>query len=135
MGTPERGARRSTMLPVDHPVLVAPMAGGPTTPELVLAAGRAGSLGFLAAGYRTVDAVADDLALLESSGLPYGLNVFVPSPPPRDIAPLERYRDELRADAERYGVELPPLRPEDDDAFTAKTELVLDLRPPLVSFT
>ncbi len=32
------------------PVLAAPMAGGPTTPALVAAAARAGSLGFLAGG-------------------------------------------------------------------------------------
>jgi NAD(P)H-dependent flavin oxidoreductase YrpB (nitropropane dioxygenase family) len=37
----------------DLPVLAAPMAGGPTTPALVTAAARAGSMGFLAAGYFT----------------------------------------------------------------------------------
>ena len=39
-------------LGVSLPVLAAPMAGGPTTPALVLAATGAGSLGFLAAGYQ-----------------------------------------------------------------------------------
>jgi nitronate monooxygenase len=33
------------------PVVVAPMAGGPSTAGLVLAASTAGALGFLAAGY------------------------------------------------------------------------------------
>ena len=36
-----------------RPVVVAPMAGGPSTAELVIAAAGAGALGFLAAGYKT----------------------------------------------------------------------------------
>ena len=35
-------------------IVVAPMAGGPTTTGLVIAAARAGALGFLAAGYKTL---------------------------------------------------------------------------------
>lgn len=40
-------------LDIASPVLAAPMAGGATTPELVIAAARAGSFGFLAGGYKT----------------------------------------------------------------------------------
>ena len=118
----------------DHPVVVAPMAGGPTTPALVLAAARAGSVGFLAAGYKSVEAVASELALLASSGRPHGLNIFVPTGP-ADPEPLERYRKELQEEADRYDVELPPLRRKDDDAFDAKVELAVDAAPPFVSFT
>ncbi|HMD26546.1 MAG TPA: nitronate monooxygenase, partial [Streptosporangiaceae bacterium] len=32
-------------------IIVAPMAGGPSTTELVITGARAGALGFLAAGY------------------------------------------------------------------------------------
>jgi nitronate monooxygenase len=37
----------------DAPIIVAPMGGGPSTPELVAAGADAGALSFLAAGYRT----------------------------------------------------------------------------------
>ena len=37
-------------LGLDIPVIAAPMAGGASTPALVIAAARAGGLGFLAAG-------------------------------------------------------------------------------------
>lgn len=50
------------------PLIVAPMAGGPTTTELVIAAARAGALGFLAAGYRTPAAVEDDLRAVGGVG-------------------------------------------------------------------
>ena len=114
------------------PVVVAPMAGGPSTPALVTAAARAGATAFLAAGYRSPAAVEDELRAVAP---PYGLNIFVPVPPPADPAPLIRYRELLRAEADRYGVELPPLRLADDDHFAAKVELAIAYRVPLVSFT
>ena len=43
-------------------IVVAPMAGGPTTTELVVAAARAGALGWLAAGYKTPEAMAAEIA-------------------------------------------------------------------------
>ncbi|MEV5544309.1 nitronate monooxygenase [Saccharopolyspora shandongensis] len=49
-------------LGVSTPILAAPMAGGPTTPALVTAAARANSLGFLAGGYRTAGALAEQIA-------------------------------------------------------------------------
>jgi nitronate monooxygenase len=118
-----------------HPVVVAPMAGGPSTPRLVTAAATAGSVGFLAAGYKTPDAVAREVAELRASGLPYGLNIFVPSPPPADVVPLEEYRRALEPEARRYGVALPPLRLDDDDHFAAKVGLAVGARVPLVGFT
>jgi nitronate monooxygenase len=118
-----------------HPIVVAPMAGGPSTPALVAAAARAGGAGLLAAGYKTPEAVEAEVRELRATGLPYGLNIFVPVPPPADTAPLERYRGELRAEAERYGVDLPPLRLADDDHFAAKVEIAVRAAVPLVSFT
>ena len=118
-----------------RPVVVAPMAGGPSTPALVTAAATAGGVGFLAAGYKTPDAVAREVAELRATGLPYGLNIFVPSPPPADPAPLEEYRRALRPEAERYGVTLPPVRLDDDDHFAAKVRIAVEAAVPLVSFT
>ncbi|MET8149219.1 nitronate monooxygenase [Actinoplanes sp. NPDC049668] len=117
------------------PIMVAPMAGGPTTTRLVAAAGSAGAVGFLAAGYKAPEAVAREVAELRESGLPYGLNIFVPSPPPADVAPLEEYRRVLEAEARRYAVTLPPLRLDDDDHFAAKVELAVAAAVPMVSFT
>ena len=113
-------------------LVVAPMAGGPSTPALVQGAARAGAVGFLAAGYQTPAAVE---AQLRAVGGLHGLNIFVPMPSPGDPAPLERYRRRLEPEAARYGVELPGLRLDDDDHFAAKVELAISYRVPLVSFT
>ncbi|MCO8270214.1 nitronate monooxygenase [Actinoplanes sp. TRM 88003] len=115
-----------------RPLVVAPMAGGPSTPALVTAAIAAGATGFLAAGYKTPQAVEAELKAVEGA---YGLNIFVPSPVPVDVPALERYRRLLRPEAARYGVELPALRLDDDDHFTAKIELAIAYGVPLVSFT
>lgn len=117
-----------------RPLAVAPMAGGPSTPALVVAAGRAGALGFLAAGYKTPEAVEAELRAVRAESVAYGLNVFVPTPPPPDGAAVDRYRRLLQAEADHYGVDLPPVRWRDDDHFDAKIELAVTYAPPVVSF-
>ncbi|MFL6111120.1 MAG: nitronate monooxygenase [Catenulispora sp.] len=117
------------------PIVVAPMAGGPSTPGLVTAAAAAGALGFLAAGYKAPDLVAREVAELRASRVPFGLNIFVPSPPPIDVAPVQEYRQALQPEAQRYGVELPQLRLDDDDGFAAKVQIAVGAAVPWVSFT
>src|SRR4051794_26647968 len=63
-----------------YPLIVAPMAGGPSTPELVAAACGAGVLGSIGAAYMAPDAIFDftNQARQLSNG-PIGINLFVPS--------------------------------------------------------
>ena len=64
---------------IRRPAIVAPMAGGPSTPGLVIAATAAGALAFLAAGYKTAAAMRAEMdAVLAGTGAPFGVNVFVP---------------------------------------------------------
>src|SRR5688572_31604321 len=75
------------------------MGGGPSTAALAAAVSEAGGLGFLAAGYRTPDAVRDEIAELRLlTERPFGLNVFAPGPASTDSAALEGYADAIRAD-------------------------------------
>ncbi|KAA2266098.1 nitronate monooxygenase [Solihabitans fulvus] len=115
------------------PVIVAPMAGGASTPELVARVCDAGGFGFLAAGYLTPQALADQIAATRAlTDRPFGVNLFVPGTKP--TADLTGYRDRVAAEAARLGAE--PGEPEwDDDAYPAKLELVLGLRIPVVSCT
>ncbi len=63
------------------PIVAAPMAGGPTTPELVAAVSNAGGLGFLAAGYLSADVLAERIAATRAlTDKPFGVNLFVPGP-------------------------------------------------------
>ena len=117
------------------PVLVSPMAGGPSTPELVVAAGQAGAVGFLAAGYKTAAAMNAEIAAVRSaSDVPFGVNVFVPQASTADPAKLAAYIATLEGDSVR--LQAPVGEPAwDDDAWAAKIESLLAAPPPLVSFT
>jgi nitronate monooxygenase len=120
---------------LEHPIVQAPLAGGPSTPALAAAVSNAGGLGFLAAGYRKPDEVRAELKELRSlTGAPYGLNLFVPGSPAPDLAGLRRYADALADEAERYGVALGEPR-YDDDHWDDKLALARSERVPVVSFT
>ncbi len=123
------------------PVLAAPMAGGPSTPELVAATASAGGLGFLAGGYRSaIDLSAQITATRELTDAPFGVNVFVPSttpdPHPALRAHVASYRSALAGEAERLHVRLPEPDWADDDDWDAKIGLLTLVDPvPVVSFT
>ena len=120
---------------LEHPIVQAPLAGGPSTPALAVAVSAAGGLGFLAAGYRTPEAVRDDIeALRAQTGRPFGVNLFAPPGATPDSAAVERYAASLRGEAERYGAPLGEPR-RDDDGWEAKLALVAERRVPVVSVT
>ncbi|UNB54474.1 nitronate monooxygenase [Mycolicibacterium sp. YH-1] len=117
------------------PVIAAPMAGGPSTPELAAAATNAGGLGFLAAGYLTAETLAERIAAARAltSG-PLGVNLFVPQASVAAHDAIHRYAATLEDEASRYHAKLGEPR-YDDDHWAAKLEVVMDLRPDVVSFT
>ena len=118
-----------------HPIVQAPMGGGPSTPALAAAVSEAGGLGFLAAPYKPVEGLRGDIrALRERTNSAFGVNVFVPSAAPAADAAIERYAATLQGDAERHGVELGEPR-HDDDGWHDKLQLVADERVPVVSFS
>lgn len=118
------------------PIVAAPMAGGPSTPELVVSVGEAGGLGFLAAGYKTPEAVAEQIRQVRAgTDAAFGVNLFVPQRTSYDAAAVEQYRDRLRETARQYGLEVPAVREFDDDRFDEKVDLVVGQRVPVVSLT
>ncbi|MDX6679055.1 MAG: nitronate monooxygenase, partial [Solirubrobacteraceae bacterium] len=120
-----------------HPIVQAPMAGGPSTPALAAAVSGAGGLGFLAAGYQTIDAVRGDLDQLRSlapAGVPFGLNLFASPGHGGGAAQVVAYANTLRAEAERGGTALGAPR-WDDDRYAEKLDLVCAEHVPVVSFT
>jgi nitronate monooxygenase len=128
-------AKRSVLDLSRRPVLVAPMAGGPSTPELVIAAAAAGAAGFLAAGYKTPAAMAAEIAAVRAAtSNPFGVNVFVPGTRSPQAAVIDDYLGSLAPDAAAVGGPLGQAS-WDDDAFDEKAAILLAQAPPLVSFT
>ncbi len=120
------------------PVIAAPLAGGPTTTALVQAAARAGSFGFLAGGYKTPQALADEIAAMSAAahGAPFGVNLFAPNPRPVDRDEFQLYAPLMAEEAKRYGVMLDADEPrEDDDSWHDKLDVLRAQPVPLISFT
>jgi nitronate monooxygenase len=117
------------------PVVVAPMAGGPSNPALVAAAAEAGALGFLAGGYKTASALLADIAEVRSATAgPFGVNLFVPGNRSSEPERAAAYSATLAEDALVVGGTIgDPVW--DDDGWPDKVAAVLAAAPAVVSFT
>jgi nitronate monooxygenase len=129
--------RVTELLGIAHPIIQAPMAGGPTTPALVAAVSGAGALGSFGFAYTEPEAMrAAVRALREQGDLPFNINLFThPMPPEPDstevaealeaLAPLYRLLDAIPPESVP-----PPWAP----PLEAQIEAALELRPALFSF-
>jgi nitronate monooxygenase len=116
------------------PIVLAPLAGGPSTPALAAAVSEAGGLGFLGSGYLTAGRLAEDVgATRRLTREPIGVNVFMPGRPsaPQDVA---GYAESLSGEAAAAGVRLGAGVYSDDD-WDAKIDLLSRDPVPVVSFT
>jgi nitronate monooxygenase len=112
---------------IRHPIVQAPMAGGPSTVELARAVSDAGGLGSLAAGYlKPADLRAQVRELRAATPEPFGVNVFVPGPPAADPQALAAYLETVDGHGEPR---------HDDDGWAEKLAILLEERPAVASFT
>lgn len=117
------------------PVVLAPLAGGPSTPELAAAVASAGGLGFIAAGY--LDAPQLQERIVRARSLTrgrLGVNLFVPGAGPTDPGVYRPFVERLGQWAQARGLPLGEPR-YSDDHWAAKLELLVRERLPVVSFT
>jgi nitronate monooxygenase len=114
------------LLGVRLPIVLAPMAGGPSTPQLAAAVSEAGGLGSLAGAMLPPDdlraAIRETRALTEQ---PFAVNLFAPLPVPSAAR--------LAAWAELLGVQVPEPRP--PVSFEDALQVVAEERVPVFSFT
>ncbi|HST17132.1 MAG TPA: nitronate monooxygenase [Gaiellaceae bacterium] len=118
-----------------HPIVLAPLAGGPSTPALAAAVTRAGGLGFLAAGYLSAEAL--DRRIHETRALTggaLGVNLFCLRPRPVDAAAIAAYAAELEPEARGLGVALGEPVFEDDE-WGDKLAVVREAQVEVVSTT
>jgi nitronate monooxygenase len=111
------------------------MAGGPSTPALVIAAAESGALGFLAGGYKMPADLAAEIAQVRAATPgAFGVNLFVPGHPTGEPLALSAYVALLEEEARRLGANVgaPSW---DDDGYGSKVDVLLADPPPLVSFT
>jgi len=118
------------------PLILAPMAGGPSTPELVAAVSNAGGLGSLGGAYLNPQLLTHEIQeTRKKTARPFAVNLFVPSAEikidemalHRALKILKPYRDEL-------GLERPDFKPPYAESFDAQFEAMIREKPAAFSF-
>ena len=123
-------------LGLTKPVVLAPMAGGFGTPELVGAVSNAGSLGSSGAAYLTPEQIREvGRAIRERTDRAFNLNLFAPHALP-DISEEQTVIaiDELAPMHAALDLPTPSLPEKVQEDFQAQFEAVLDVRPAVFSF-
>ena len=123
-------------LGIRYPIIQAPMAGGPTTPELVAAVGNAGALGSFGFAYTEADAMRSQCAAARAlTTAPIHINLFVDTPPaPPPAGQIEQALAALRPMYAAVGAAAPatlaaPFAPDLDTQVAA----ALEIRPEVFS--
>jgi nitronate monooxygenase len=119
------------------PLIQAPMAGGPSTPELAAAVSRAGALGSLGCAYLQAEAMQRDAeAVRARTRAPFNINLFV-SRQPEPVEPAAQ-RPALDAVAGYYrelGLPPPePVRPPYAPDLDGQLRAVEEIRPAVFTF-
>ncbi len=127
--------RITRLLGIEHPVVQAGMAGGPTTPRLVAAVSEAGGLGTLGAAYMTPGAIGTAVAEIRAlTQKPFAVNLFVPEPFDPSLYDPEEIGASLAAYREELGIEAPG-ELSYAQSFEDQLAVVLQERVPVFSFT
>ncbi len=125
-----------TKIGIEHPIILAPLGGGPSTPELVAAVSNAGGLGFLGAPYMTPAEIRDAVGRIRAlTTRPFGVNLFAggwsrerPAEAPHAVLLLAPFHV-------RLGLPPPALPEVPPDPFPEQFEAVLEVAPAAFSFT
>lgn len=118
------------------PLFVAPMAGGPTTPELVAVSSQAGALGFIGGAYDNKAGLLDFARKVRAqTDRPFGINLFIPRQlPPLSTAQIIQAQTATASYRTELHLPTPRLEPPYEEDFDAQFETVLAIQPLVLSF-
>ncbi len=123
-------------LGIEHPILLAPMAGSGGTPQLAAAVSNAGGMGAWGGAYSKPEEIAAAIRRLRQlTTRPFNINLFAggyETERKADPRPMLEIMAEAHA---KLGLPPPVLPPLPSDPFDAQLEAVLEERPPVFSFT
>lgn len=119
-----------------HPIIQGPMAGGANTPAMVAAVSNAGGLGSFGASLLSVDTIRTQVA--ETRRLterPFMLNFFVQAVPKPSDEVVAKAGELLKPVWSSLGWQELPRPAKWCEDFSTQFELMLELKPAVVSFT
>ncbi len=122
-------------LGIRYPVILAPMGGGPGTPELAAAVSNAGGFGAVAAAYLTPDEITEAARRTRQlTDRPFSMNLFVGGHEQRAVDPgqMLEFLGEIHKE---LGLPPPAAPTPKSDPFPDQFQAVLEARPAAFSFT
>lgn len=125
-------------LNMTYPIIQAPMAGGVTTTELVVAVSEEGGLGNIGAGYMSSEALAKQIQEVKKrTANPFGVNVFVPATVEENEQEIKRAFELLQPFHEMLEIQpgCPSIPTNADEAFLQQIEVIVAEKVPVCSFT
>jgi nitronate monooxygenase len=123
-------------LNLTHPIIQAPMAGGATTVDLVVAVCESGALGFIGAAYLTPSQIIEfSHGVRARTSRPFGINLFAPLPLPEEPKNMSHALEILSPFYAELG--LPPPTPPalTGDTFKEQIGAALESGASVFSFT
>ncbi|ACO45834.1 nitronate monooxygenase [Deinococcus deserti] len=135
-GSQEHDAGALGALGLTVPVVLAPMAGGVGTPELVAAVSGAGGLGSLGAAYLSPAQITGAMKAIRRLTIrPFAVNLFAPQPVPEvEAAQIEAACAELQPFHAALQLPPPAVPAHLQEDFEAQLEAVLAEPPAVFSF-
>jgi nitronate monooxygenase len=125
------------LLGIRLPIIQAPMAGGPTTPELVAAVSNAGALGSLGFAYSSPETMQRDVERVRAlTSAPFNLNLFLS----KNAGALEESAQRPALDAlapyfDELGLPSPqPVKPPYSPDQRAQLDMVQVIKPAVFTF-
>jgi nitronate monooxygenase len=131
-----RDRRITDLFGIEHPILLAPMAGA-STAELAIAVAEAGGLGSLACAMSSPEQIRKDLGVIrQRTAKPINLNFFTHTPPEPDPAREARWKARLADYYRELGVDPAKPVPSVNRApfGDATCAIVEEFKPEIVSF-
>jgi nitronate monooxygenase len=128
--------RVTAALGIEHAIVQAPMAGGPTTTALVAAVSNAGGLGSLGAAYLSPGKLREQVREIRTlTDRPFNVNLFVPSAFEVDPEGVGRANELLAPYREELGIRSPGIPSSFEEDFDDQLEVIIEERVPVFSFT
>ena len=131
--------RITELLGVRYPILLGPMGGRFSTPDLLAAVSNAGGLGSLGAYTLTPEQILEaSIAIRSKTENPYNINLWV-SDVDQDLVDypagkLEKVKALFKPYFDEVGIPLPELDVNIPSKFLKQVETVLEIRPAVFSF-
>jgi nitronate monooxygenase len=120
---------------IDHPLVLAPMAGGPSTPALCVAVSEAGGLGSHGGAYVAPARLREEIrAIRAATSKPFAVNLFADEGAKADDRTLVRAREALAGYRAALGLPVPGPLPA-EGGLRESFAVLLEERVPVFSFT